>query len=168
VKSLPSLIVLVVACVDVGSSEVVVDRVVNVDGFAIEERIVREPTFHDPIYDHRWRVRVDGAWSELGTLRIEHARGIEADRPPRVIDGHLAVPVGPQVLFRMRDGHTERADTHGCPATDPVYGLWVRSIARRDGRWHIVFEPTTGHDTPAVEVRGGGSTWTCVLLDEGG
>jgi len=150
VKAPISCVLLVAACVDVGSSEVVVDHVVNIEGFAIEERIVREPTFHDPIFDHRWRVRVDAA------------------RPPRVVDGHLAVPVGAQVLFRMTDGRIEHADTHGCPVTDPVYGLVARSIVRRDGQWRVVFESTTGHDEPAVEVRGSGSTWACARLEDVG
>lgn len=162
-KALP--LALLLACIDVGPTETVVDRVVNVGAFAIEERIVRQPTLHDPTYDHRWRVYVDGAWHELGALRIEAARGIDEAVPPRVIERHLVVPVGAQVLFRMSDGSIERADTHGCPATNPVYGLKVRSVERRDARWHVVFEPTAGHDEAAVEVRGGGNSWTCVALE---
>lgn len=155
-------------CTDVGSRETVVDRIVTVGAFAIEERIERLTTFHDPIYEHRWRVRVGGEWQwhALGELHIEEALGIDGARPPRVIDGHLAVPVGAQVLFWMRDGHAERADVHHCPDATRIYGRAVRSIERTDARWRVVFEPTAGYEGAAVEVRGGGGSWTCVPLEE--
>jgi hypothetical protein len=158
-------LVCVSGCVDVGSSEEVVDRIVTVGDFAIEERIERRTTFHDPIYEHRWRVRVDGDWHALGELDVEDARGIDAARPPRIFDGHLAVPVGALVLFRMRDGRVERAETYGCPVENRVYGLQVRSIARSGAEWRVVFEPSAGYEGSAVEVRGGGDSWTCTPLE---
>lgn len=154
-RVLPWLCLLVLGCFDM-NREVVVDRELTFGRATIAERIERQETFHDPIYEHRWRVRLDGEWSELGTLRGEDDQRIDLDRPPHFVGPDLVVPVGRDVFLKPPGGDVSQVDPHPCSNT---WGLVVEEVTQTPSGWRVVW---TGPEDARVVREGRGTTWSCV------
>lgn len=154
-RRLSLLCLLAFGCFDM-DREVVVDRELTFGRATLAERIERQETFHDPIYEHRWRVRLDGEWSELGTLRGEDDQRIDPEHPPRFVGPDLVVPAGRDVFLRTPSGEVSQVDPFPCSNT---WGLVVDEVTRVPNGWRVVW---TGPQETRVVREGRGTTWSCV------
>lgn len=147
-----------------GSSEVLVDRVWNVDPFRVHERVVLRPGFPDNTYERNYRVYDDGVFRELGRVHDEARTSIEGSASPIVIDGRLFVFVGATTLTWAPSTEPRRISPYDADGFDACginghYDVMAGSVSVEGDQWTIFYAPR--HDGDSVQLRSfdAGETW---------
>jgi len=165
-----------VGCMDVGEDEVVRERVWEVGAFRIEEKVVREATMHDPVYDRTYRVQAGGSWAPLGVVRDEGddgVIGIAESTPPAIVAGHLVVFVGATTFVRAPSGEVVRVSPydaarfsalrHADRSINGHYDLKARELTLDGRRWEVRLAHRRADVEVVLSSDDAGASWRAAL-----